>query len=280
MSETNPEIAPLSGRYSADGSQHVTGEGTQSDPLTFDAMRPADNDPVAAGIAKQGACVDRFAAAFRSTADLSANLPADVRQLVQAASSAITGTVAKANDARRRADDFMNDVRLYPEGRRALAAEAIKAAQDAISDAFEDADAKLIVAEAELFMAARPKLPSADALTARADLDMVTRQAIASNSTTALANTLKQIAQGDDSLAALVADQTYLKRFLTANGVARDVTDAVVTGVKAAIMASAASSGDPKRAAAGRTAQALVKLRQSRAAAMSYTRNTLAGKGR
>jgi hypothetical protein len=278
MSESNPEIAPLPGRYSADGTQHFGGKGTESDPLTFDAMRPVGQDPVAQAIAKQRQGVSEYETAFRNAADLSANLPADVRQMVSQAASAITSTVATAENARGKADDFMADVRLYPEGRKTLAGEAIKAAQDSISNSLADADAKLIIAEAELYMAARPKLAQADAMTARADLDLITRRAIASNSPASLLNSLKSLAGGSDAPAALVADSTYLARFLAANDIAPDVAEAIVTGVKGAVIASAAASGDPKRAAAGRTSQALRELRKARVAATSYTRNKLSGK--
>jgi hypothetical protein len=262
---------------SADGSSQYTGTGTEENPITPN-VRPSAPDPVKAAIASMGADVDSYAAAFRSAADLSANLPADVQKIVGDASSAITGTIATAINARTKADGFRADIGLYPEGREALAAEAIKDAQGRVSDSLSGADARLKIAESLLYEAARPKLSQADAMTARADLDMVTRRAIATNSPGALSDTLKQIASGSDSLAALVADETYLTRFLASNGIASDLAQAIVTSVRAAVIAGAADSGDAKRAAAGRTSQALSHLRKARAAATSYTRHTLNGK--
>ncbi|WP_217562691.1 hypothetical protein, partial [Streptomyces sp. GbtcB6] len=94
-----------------------------------------------------GGDVDSFAAAFRSSADLSADLPADVRQIVSEASSANTGTVATATNARTKADGSRADIRLYPAGREALAGEGIKDAQGKISESLADADGKLMIAQ-------------------------------------------------------------------------------------------------------------------------------------
>ncbi|SEO42641.1 hypothetical protein [Actinacidiphila rubida] len=276
MPENTPHTV-LPAEPTGEFQRRVTGSGTESDPLKVYPM-PTAQDPVAAAIAKQRQGVTQYEAAFRSGADLSVNLPADVRQMVSQAASAITGTVGKAQDARKRADSFLNDQTMWPDGRRMMAGDAIKAAQDSISESFSEADAKMAIADALLYETSRPRLAQADAMTARADLDMITRSAISANSPGALVNSLKTLASGDDALAALVADETYLTRFLAANGIAQDVAQAIVTNVKAAVVASAAASGDPKRAAAGRTSQALGELRKARAAATSYARNTLNAK--
>ncbi|MGI5511132.1 hypothetical protein [Streptomyces sp. CA-106131] len=260
---------------SADGSSQYTGTGSENDPIVPN-IKPQARDQVKAAIASLGADVDSYAAAFRSAADLSASLPADVRKIVSDASSAITGTVATAHNARIKADGFLADVRLYPEGRQALAGEAIKDAQDKVSESLADADVRLKIAESELYEAARPKLPQAEAMTARADLEMVTRRQISSPG--ALTDTLKSLAAGGDSVAALVADSAYLGRFLDAQGVESDVRDAILTSVQGAVVKAAAESGDAKRMAAGRTSLALVELRKARAVAASYTRHKLNGK--
>lgn len=274
MTENNSHTV-ISAEHSGEFERKFTGAGTESDPLMFNAMRSSQPDPLTVAVASQRDAVTRYEAAFRSSADLSANLSADVRKLVSDASSAITSTVARAQDARAKADEFRADVRLYPAGREALAGEALSAARDAISDKFADADALVQIAEAELFLAARPTLAPVDAMTARADLDMITRRTISSNSPGALADMLKGLASGGDALAALVADETYLTRFLGANGVDSELAQAIVTGVRGAVVKAAANSGDAKRSAAGRTYLALTELRKARAAATSYTRHKL-----
>jgi hypothetical protein len=278
MTENNSNTV-IPGEHSHEYLAKFSGSGErESDPLTFNAMRTTAPDQAAAAVASLADVARHHEAAFRSSADLSANLPADVRKMVSDASSAITSTVATAQNARTKAETFRADISLYPAGREALAGEAISAARDKIGESFAHADALVQVAEAELFLAARPKLAQADAMTARADLDMITRRAISTNSPGVLADTLRGLASGGDSLAALVADETYMRRFLAANGIDSELAQAIVTGVRHAVVKGAAESGDAKRAAAGKTSLALTELRKARAAATSYTRHKLSGK--
>ncbi|MER6531591.1 hypothetical protein [Streptomyces sp. NPDC001508] len=207
--------------------------GSEANPIVVD-VRPFAPDAVDTAIASTGAAVGRYEAAFRSSADLSANLPADLRQIVSEAASAITSTLATANNGRIKADDFRADVRLYPEGREMLASEALKAARDKVSQSFEDADARLLVADASLYEAARPRLSAEAAMPARADLQMMTQRHMGSPAT--LADVLKRFAQRGDAVGALVADSTYLGDFLAANGLDPEVSDSIRTVVRAEVV--------------------------------------------
>jgi hypothetical protein len=91
-----------------------------------------------------------------------------------------------------------------------------------------------------------------------------------------LADRIKGLAQRNDAVAALVADSEWLDLYLNSRGVERDLMTAIKTMVKAQVFSAAVTSGDAKRAAAGRAALALVHLRKASVAARSYRRNKLA----
>src|SRR5690242_20610574 len=116
--------------------EHIeyTGTGTESDPITISTRQPAPDqaDVAVSGLASAALI---HAADFRSNADLSSNLPADLRELVSKASSAITSTLDTVRSARIKAERFRSDVSMYPQGREMLAGEAIKAATDEINQA-------------------------------------------------------------------------------------------------------------------------------------------------
>ncbi|WP_411150213.1 hypothetical protein [Streptomyces sp. A30] len=250
-----------------------TGTGSQSDPLTFNAMRPSTPDQADRAVAGLASITTTHAANFSSSADLSANLPADVREIVSKASSAITSTLATARNARVKADSFRNDATLYPEGRELLAGEAVKAAVGQVTESFEQADTQIQIASALTYEAARPTISADAAMPARADLQMMTARH--KNDPGGLVDTLKRLAQRSDGVGALVADQGYLRDFLDARGVEPDTRDAILTTVGAQMVQAAAVSGDPKRAAAARTNLALTELRKARIAATSFTRHLL-----
>ncbi|WP_406326251.1 hypothetical protein OG784_18765 [Streptomyces sp. NBC_01617] len=258
-----------------ENTNQYTGAGTEGDPLTFNVRTPAP-DPVKEAIASLPDIARHHEAAFRSAADLSANLPADLREIVSEASNAITAPIGMAAQARVKAEEFRANVTLYPEGREFMASEAIKAGADKVSESFASADVRLKVAEASLYEAARPSISADAAMPARADLQMMTQRHI--DNPTGLANTLKNLAQRGDAVGALVADSTYLGDFLDAQGVERELRDAILTTVRAEVVKTAAQSGDAKRAAAGKTSLALAELKRARAAAASYTRHTLSSK--
>ncbi|MEU8787860.1 hypothetical protein [Streptomyces sp. NPDC048643] len=253
-----------------------TGTGTEADPLTFNAMRQTAPDQAAASIASLSTDARNYEAAFRSAADLSANLPADVRQLVSEAATAITTPLATATAARTKAADFRANVLANPEGREFMATEVLKVAADKVSESFANADFRLKVAEADLYEVARPRISPDAAMPARADLQMMTARHI--DNPGALAGTLKTLAQRDDAVGALVADGAYLRDFLDAHGIERELRDSILTSVRGEVFKVAALSADSKRAAAGKTSMALVELRKARAAAAAYTRHTLSAK--
>ncbi|MFE7838383.1 hypothetical protein ACFU53_20695 [Streptomyces sp. NPDC057474] len=247
-----------------------TGSGTEDDPLRFDAMRKSAPDPVDVAVAGLARTTQDHAAAFGSAA---VGLPADLREIVGNASSAITSTLSTAANARAEANGFLADVRMYPEGRKTLAGQAIKAATDKVTVSLEAADALIDVAYAETYEGARPRVAPAEAMTARADLQMATQRHVGSPG--ALIDTLKRLAQRSDSVGALVADPTYLGDFLSANGVEAETREAALTLVRSEVVKAAAQSGDQNRAVAGKANLALIELKKARIAATSYTRHVL-----
>ncbi|MFE5185543.1 hypothetical protein [Streptomyces sp. NPDC056628] len=246
-----------------------TGAGSETDPLTFTVRLPAPDavDVAIGGLAKTA---KDYAAAFSRNADLSSNLPADVRQIVSGASDAITSTLQTAYSARVKADNFRNDLSLYPQGREMLANEATKTAVDAVAESFAKADDQLQVASAVTYEAARPRISPNEAMPARADLAMITKRH--GNSLGTLVDALRGLAQRSDAVGALVADQGYLGDFLTAQGIDPDMREAILTAVSHEVVKAASLSGDPARAAAARTNLALTELRKARVAANSFTR--------
>jgi hypothetical protein len=250
-----------------------TGTGDESDPLTFDAMRKTAPDPVDTAVASMATAATSHAVSFRAVADLSYNLPADIREIVTKASSSVTETLATARNARVKANSFLNDVRLYPEGRKVLAGEAIKAAADKVAEAFEQTDTQIEVASALTYEAARPRVAPDAAMSARADLAMLTLRH--QGNPAGLVDTLKRLAQRGDSVGALVADVGFLGDLLDAHGADPQLREAAMTVVRAEVIKAAALSGDPKRSAAGKTNLALIELRKARIAAQSFTRHML-----
>ncbi|MDO0913013.1 hypothetical protein QQM39_26180 [Streptomyces sp. DT2A-34] len=249
-----------------------TGTGSETDPITVSTRQPAPDqvDVAVAGLARTARA---HAAAFSDTADMSSNLPADLRDIVRDASMAITGTLNTAMEAQRKAHSFRNDLTLYPQGREMLAGEAIKTAADKVTQSFEQADTQIEVATALSYEAARPRIAPDDAMPARADLVMLTQRN--ANDTGALVNTMKRLAQRNDGVGALVADQGFLADFIDAHGIDPQMRAAILTMVSAEVVQAAAKSGDPRRSAAARTNLALIELRKARIAADSYTRHVL-----
>ncbi|MFJ3226479.1 hypothetical protein ACIPJS_24480 [Streptomyces sp. NPDC086783] len=252
------------------------GTGTEADPLTFNAMRTTAPDQVAVAVASLADDARSYEAAFRSAADLSASLPNDVRKLLSEACTAIIAPMGIAAQAHAKAAEFRANVLANPEGRELMASEVVKIAADKVSESFADADLRLKLAEVDLYEMARPRISPDAAMPARADLSMMTQRHIGNPGS--LANTLKQLAQRNDAVGALVADGSYLRDFLDAQGIEPEVRDAILTGVRGEVVKAAALSTDPKRAAAAKTSVALTELRKARVAATAYTRHVLSGK--
>ncbi|MDX2550204.1 hypothetical protein [Streptomyces stelliscabiei] len=249
----------------------LTGTGAEGDPLWFDATRPQSApDPVVTAVAGLARTARSHAAEFSAA---TTGLPADLREIVNNASTAITSTLSTAAHARARAESFLNDVKLYPEGRKMLAGEALKAADDTIAESLAQADAQIEVASALTYEAARPRVGADAAMTARADLQMMTQRH--SGNPGALIDTLKRLAQRGDSVGALIADQSFLGDFMDSHGIDQQTHEAVLTLVRSEVVRAAAESGDPNRAAAGKANIALVELRKARVAATSFTRHVL-----
>ncbi|ALV35742.1 hypothetical protein [Streptomyces sp. CdTB01] len=245
--------------------------GSEANPLVI-STREAAPDAADAAVTSLGNSVTTYEVAFRTSADLSSDLPADLRDLVSKAASAVTGTVATAQHAQVEAARARADKTMYPEGRELLAKASLDGARKKVDQALDQADTLMTVADASLYEAARPRLATEDAMPARADLNMLTQRHMGSGS---LADVLKGIAQRTDAVGALVADPTYLRDFLSANGVEEKLSEAIQIIVRAEVTKTAAASADAQRAAAGKTSLALTELRKARAAAAAYTRHKL-----
>ncbi|MEU0423902.1 hypothetical protein ABZ235_09820 [Streptomyces canus] len=230
-----------------------------------------DRDTTAEAVASIANATESLARDFSSAADLSYRLPEDIVKLLSGASSDITGTIAKAQVAASVAAAHRNNDTLFPAGRERLANEEISKADSEVTAALEAADAKIEVAEALLYVAARPTMPAGAEVAARADA----RMALDGAAPLQLPEIVKSLAQRGDAVGALVTDGSWLDLYLNSRGVDRDLAEAVKTLVKSQVFEAAAVSEDPKRAAAGRTAQALVHLRKARVAAQTYRRNKL-----
>ncbi|MFF3879039.1 hypothetical protein [Streptomyces sp. NPDC001978] len=213
---------------------------------------------------------DRFTAEFRSQADFSASLPEDIRTVLSGASSKITATLAKVDAAVAQRAKYLADDTLFPQGRERLASEATGKAAKEVAEALAQADVAITIAEADLFVAARPKLSHEAGMAARADAQMVLNGV----DNHQLANRIKELAAQDGPIGALMASD-WLDLYITSRGMEKDLADAIKTRVAHAVFTAAAQSGDRKRAAAGRTALALGTLRKSAIAARVYSRNKL-----
>ncbi|MFE5752892.1 hypothetical protein ACFQ7I_04065 [Streptomyces massasporeus] len=252
-----------------------TGTGTTEDPITFDAMKSATADPADVTIAGLAKTARAHVAAFSSKADLSNSLPADVRTMVNDAGSAITSVLTTASSARVKADSFLRDITLYPQGREMLAGEAIRAAADKVAELLAQAETQIDVAAAMTYEAARPRISADEAMPARADLQMMTQRSIGNPGE--LIATVRRLSQRGDAVGALVADQRFLGDFLDAQGIEPDMRVTIMTVIGSEVVQAAAKSGDPKRSAAARTSLALTELRKARVAAASFSHHMLQG---
>jgi hypothetical protein len=218
-----------------------------------------------------GSATESLIGDFNNAANISIDLPADIRSLLSGAANDIRNTLGKVDVATAMAAKYRADDRMFHAGRERLASEEITKAGSEVEAALEAAQDKLDVVEASLFVAARPTMPAGADMAARADVRMTLDGA----SPGELADRIKGLAQRNDAVAALVADSEWLDLYLNSRGVEPDLSDAIKTLVKRQVFSSAVNSGDPKRAAAGRAALALVHLRKAGIAARSYRRNKL-----
>lgn len=243
--------------------------GSEANPIPIRVPQPAP-DPADVAMANLPVAADNHLAEFSRNADFSENLDPATRQLVNEASSAVRRTIGIADVAAAQADGYLRDDTMFPAGRERLARETTDKAQSDIAAAFEEADVRLEVAQASLYEAARPTMPNGEAGTARQDAVMILDNAH-SDGPRALVDAVRQLARRDDAVGALVAGP-WLSDYMAARGVDGDLRPAVVNAVRAAVIDTAARSGDRKRSAAGRTSQALTSVQKARAAASTYTR--------
>jgi hypothetical protein len=250
-------------------SENYTGTGTANDPIT-PTVRPTFRDMAAEAIADAGTTAESFLTEFSANADLGYDLPDDVRSGARRASDAVSKALSTARKASDEIATTLNDIRMYPEGRKVIAANTREAAQSDIADAINLAMANLTVTEAQSYESARPKLHARDGAAARADATMIldgyTRNGGSLN------DAVKRLAGRDDAVGALVADGQWLKDYAFARGVDPQVIDAVNVTVRHSVIETSANSSDPARRAAARTNQALRSLRQAAISAQTYGR--------
>ncbi|MFJ5993885.1 hypothetical protein [Streptomyces sp. NPDC092370] len=230
-----------------------------------------DRDTVAESIARISSTTESLIGDFSNAANISIEVPADVRSLLSSAVRDITATLGKVDVAVAMAAGYRANDTMFPAGRERLATAEIAKADSEVTAALDSAEDKLTVAEADLYLAARPAMPAGGDMAARADVRMI----LDGVSPSQLADRIKGLAQRGDAAGALVADGAWLDMYLSSRGVESDMADAIKALVKDQVFRSAAASGEPKRAAAGRTALALVHLRKAGIAARSYRRTKL-----
>jgi hypothetical protein len=231
-----------------------------------------DRDVVAESIARISATAETLIGDFSKAANISIEVAADVRSLLSSAVADIKTTLGKVDVATAMAAAHRSNDTMFPAGRERLANEEINKADSEVTAALDAAEDKLTVAEADLYIAARPAMPAGADMAARADVRMI----LDGVSPGQLADRIKGLALRADAAGALVADGAWLDMYLSSRGVESDMADAIKALVKDQVFRSATASGDPKRAAAGRTALALVHLRKAGLAARSYRRTKLA----
>ncbi|MET7745218.1 hypothetical protein [Streptomyces sp. NPDC005385] len=231
----------------------------------------ADRDTTAQAIDRVADAAKKLVDTFHSAADLS-KLPTDISGVLLSACNEISGTPGTAYLAKVTAEAHLaNDV-MYPAGRERLAKQEIGDAMAQITESLDSAEAKIDVADALLYQAARPAMPSGADVAAREDCRMVLDRIETAGE---IGQVAKQLAARSDAVGALVTDSAWLRLYLDSRKVDSKTADAIQVLVRGAMLPAAAESGDPQRVAAGRTALALVHLRKAVIAARSYQRNTL-----
>lgn len=221
--------------------------------FTHEDHRPPS---IAADMRAEGPDHARFGILARRYAREAGSFPGEAGRIVREADTLLAQVSAKCQDAVDRAARVAGDISITPDGRKAVLGELAASVGEDTAAKIRQARVRLQMAEAELTVAALPKVASADRMTARADAEMVLRNVPARE----LPSRMGELAQRDDAVAALVAS-SWGQDYLASNGVADPRMHRAV--VSRAVEA-AATSGDPQRAAA---AQAIGRLADMHAAA-------------
>ncbi len=187
-------------------------------------------------------------------------ISADAEEAITQVQRHISSAVGAIGAGRAKADQAMNNLDIHPDGRKARAGQAFSEAQATAAEHLDRADAALSIAAATLTIDALPKMPKGEDANARADVQMALR-----GSTKDLANKVRELAQGDDGVAALVTDPTFMRRYLMGRGVDSREADTLVNLAREHALAAAASGNNERRKAA---AQALQFARRNLGAAI------------
>lgn len=128
-------------------------------------------------------------------------------------------------------------------------------AQATSTEHLDSADAALAVAQSILTVDALPVMPKGQDQNARADLQMALR-----GSTKDFTRKVRELAQGDDGVAALVTDPTFMRRYFMGRGVEPQEADSLVNLAREHAILAASQGDNPGRKSA---AQALTYARRN-----------------
>ncbi|HEY7433109.1 MAG TPA: hypothetical protein VH641_20510 [Streptosporangiaceae bacterium] len=197
-------------------------------------------------------------------------IPGEAAKLVRDASQIIARQPETARQAILAAERIAADDRIAAEGKRRLLAETADQAHKSLSEARDQIDHHIALAEAELTVAAMPTLTKGNELLARTDAEMMLAGVPAGQ----LGTQMMELARGDDlDVAALVAGPWGRKR-LAASGLKGQDLEQAHKAVTGAAVAAAAASSDEGRRAAARHLATLATLRGQRDAIGSLARIT------
>lgn len=226
-------------------------------------------------VADTATAADRYLAEFRESGAFGHQVDPDVRAVLTRMSDSVSTTLSLAARAGRESREIQADDTLYPAGRERLAREAKESARNSVDQANAAFDTDAQVADALLFVAARPEVPKGSEASARTDAMMLLDGAL-SREGASLSQVLKSLAGRQDAVGALVASE-WLDDYAMARGMDPAVIANAKVLIRHAAMEGAASSGDPARAAAARAGLALRSLRQAQISARTFASLTLRG---
>ena len=186
-----------------------------------------------------------------------------------------SAAAAKAKQAARSAESRVKQLRdddLMPlAGKRRLMDEALSEARRRVGEEQARMDVALKILEAELSMAAMPRLDRTREQTAK---DEVLIRLGSANVSETIA-VLSEFARGEDDLAAVVCTGTWTESLLRGRGVAARDVGQFVSAIRETAAQSAAQSADPKRAAVAAARADLALLGGAQACTVSITRTAL-----
>lgn len=158
------------------------------------------------------------------------------------------GSVAKARTARQKAEATRRDDTLYPDGRERIARETIAGADENTRGRLDTAEILLAAAHQGYYREATPKVGKDEALTARADAQMML------SSAKDLGAVLARLASRQDSVGGLV-NSPWLDDYLATRGMDDKTIEAYKVGIRqAALKAAASQQADIKRQRAAKRA--------------------------